>query len=216
MRYLLVALTLALLVVPSFGQETQVQSTAGATAIFYAGVPFEGGSAIVASSLDAQVTEDLGIQDAAYVTLIVRSASFVFMIDQVAAPGQTAGQTTVHLNGATRTLAEVGAELVAAMNGQTNLLVFTNGGPRDMGVAVAVINVSHVKASTPLPVAGSTHVTVIAHGQLQSFTIVSAGTTLATISVSADEDTMIVLAMPSDTDTLLNVLGLIGVGSIAP
>jgi hypothetical protein len=217
MRHLLFAAVLAaLLVTPGFAQETQVQSTTGVSAVFYAGVPFEGGQAIAVAGLDAEVTEDLAIADAGYVRLIVGSASYVFMIADVADPGQPAGATLVHVDGATRSLTEVSAELMAAMNASANVLVFTNGGPGDQGVVTAIVNVGKITASTNLPVAASTHVSVIAHGQIQWFAIVSLGTTLGTIVVSADEGTQIELAMTGDTDTLLNILGLIGVGFIAP
>jgi hypothetical protein len=138
------------------------------------------------------------------------------MIADVADPGQPAGATLVHVDGATRSLTEVSAELMAAMNASANVLVFTNGGPGDQGVVTAIVNVGKITASTNLPVAASTHVSVIAHGQIQWFAIVSLGTTLGTIVVSADEGTQIELAMTGDTDTLLNILGLIGVGFIAP
>ncbi|MGH2349338.1 MAG: hypothetical protein ACRDFT_07740 [bacterium] len=215
MRYLLVTLTLvALLAAPAAGQSGQAESTTQATVIFYTAMPSAGGRVVATTSIDAAASADL--EQARYANLRVRTASFVFAVARIAARGQAVGETLVRLNGGARTLADIAADLQAGLSGSAAVLVFTKVSGKERaqsGEAVAVVHASRITASTRVDISGATHMTLVAEGQVQSFTIVRSGTTLGAIQVQASSETQtsIGAAAGGGVSTIVEVLGQIGI-----
>jgi hypothetical protein len=218
MRYLLVTLTLiALLAAPAAAQSGQAESTTQATVIFYTAMPSAGGRVVATASIDAAASADL--QQAAYANLRLRTASFVFAVARIAARGQAVGETLVRLNGGARTLASIAAALQAGLSGSAAVLVFTKVSSKDgkgsaqSGEAVAVVHASRITASTSIDISGATHVTLVAEGQVQSFTVVRSGTTLGSIQIQASGETQtsIGAAAGGGVSTIVEVLGQVGI-----
>jgi hypothetical protein len=213
MRYLLALALVVLLAVPAAAQSAQAESTVQATVIFYSAAPAAGGRVVATSSLNAAATADT--EGARYANLRVRTASFIFAVAKAAARGHPVGETTVRLNGTTRTLASIAADLQAGFAGTTAVLVFTKvtGSSTQSGEAVAVVNTSNTAASASIDISGATHVTLVAEGEVQMFTIVRSGATLGSIQIQANGEVQssIGAAAGNGASTIVEVLGKIGI-----
>lgn len=212
MRQLLVLGLVALLSAPAAGQGMQSESGFQASVIFYAGAPGAGGGVVAAGSLEMAGTAET--ERATHANLRVRTASFVFVVARTAARGRPVGETDVRLNGTTRTLASIAADLQAGFTGRAAILVFIRAsGGAQHAESVAVINTSRTTAGARIDVSGATHVMLVAHGQVQTFTIVRSGTSLSSIQIraSGDGETSLGAAAGDGVATIVDILGKIGI-----
>lgn len=167
------------------------------------GHPARGGRIIAVTRLDAAVAADQ--QAATHVEVRHGMRGFVFAIARLAADGQAVGTSLLTVNGTTKTMAEVAAQLRAAASGSGTLVVFSDGRRRE-GVVTALFAASQLQASTRLALNGARYVTILANGREETFAIVSSGQTAAAVQVAAEAGGGVGAGVEGGVQSLIDVV----------
>lgn len=211
---LVAALSLALFASAQFASAqnagADAQASAVTRAVFYSSHPQQGGEVI--AELDADAAASASFDEAMFVVLEGVDFAYTFAVAQHAeaeAGVRVALQHTSEASeSATLTLSEVIARLDAALHGDAEIGVFTDGETRG-SVVVAIHEVDDDSADAKVEVDSATHVDLIVNGTTESFELAATGDTLADVSVhtaSTTEDLVdLTVSLDLDTDSAANV-----------
>lgn len=132
MRVVLAAALMAIvLVAPALAdhQGAAAHPSLQSPVFLMSGHPARDGRIIAVTRLDASATAEM--QAATHGEVRVGTQGFVFAIARIASEGQQVGTTLMTVNGSTKSMNEVAAQLRAAALGRATLVVFTDGRRRD-------------------------------------------------------------------------------------
>ncbi len=209
MRFLTTLMAVvALAVAPVYAQQADIAAIANASVFFYSASPLGAARIASATTLGANVTAESAteLQGATHVELWLGARAWIFEVAKLPAAGQAVADTEVKLNGSTTTLRAAAVQISAALASKGNLAVFTNG---MRGVIVSIVQIGAASTLTASPMTvqatGATHVELLVAGHSRHYKIVTLGTTMNAIVVTA-----VTITPSEDRDlpqlTLLDVL----------
>lgn len=196
MKKVFALLTLGLFTL-AMAQSAAADAAAKTQALFYAETPNSGAKVLAEAQVDAAASLDL--QGARYVVLKTADHAYSFALDTKAT---AQGKIDVLVNGSSRSMSEVAAQLEAASQAKSDLAIFSKGQP-EQGIVVGVYSLARAEAQVNAE--GATYVQLFKDGKAQTFAVDALGDTLADVKVKSQDN-------QGSSESLLDASLNIGIG----